>query len=277
VTRTETQPPARFDVGRVISRSFAVGRERWLTLTLLILGVGFTPILIARSVAEPKHHVAAHDLGGLAVNGAWSLGPALLQHFALAAVVRASVGPKEEAGFIATVRSVLIASPILFPAWLASEYDTFFSLWNDWTQTFRLPPGLWARLVFLFGGLGLDIAVAAVAVAAVGVFTPVALSEHGDIRRSLIRSWRLMSGGRRGVVALYLVLFVVVVIISAVGGIAAIWLRSGGTPNAVVGWTVRALSTVVIDFWGVLVAVSYLDLRRLHDGALPDQLAEVFA
>ena len=165
----------------------------------------------------------------------------------------------------------------LFPAWLASEYDTSFLLWNDWTQTFGLPAGLGARLVVLFGGLGLDVAVAAIAVAAVGVFTPVALSEHRDFRGALVRSWRLMSGGRRKMVALYLVLFVVVVIVSAIGGIAAVWLRSGGRPNVIAEWTVRALSTVIVDFWGVFIAASYLDLRRLHEGALPDQLAEDFA
>jgi hypothetical protein len=78
-------------------------------------------------------------------------------------------------------------------------------------------------------------------------------------------------------VALYLVLFVVVVIVSAIGGIAAVWLRSGGRPNVIAEWTVRALSTVIVDFWGVFIAASYLDLRRLHEGALPDQLAEDFA
>jgi hypothetical protein len=269
----------RFDIGQVIVSSLVIVRDRWVTLALLVFGVGFTPYLVVGSLGGTDPYTGNHDLRGFAIHAATQLAPALLGHFTIAAVVRASLGPKDQAGFAAAVRSVLLATPVLLPAWLASECDTFVRLWNDWTQTVLLPTRVGPHLLGVLSLLGLDLALSVVAVGAVGVFTPVALAENLGLRGTLTRSWRLMSGSRWSLSALYIVLLAAVVFVAVVEVVAGIWLSPGvaapsGSVHALAN---RAIYILIIDFWGVLVTVGYLDLRRLHEGALPDKLAEVFA
>ena len=44
----------RFDIGQVIVSSLVIVRDRWVTLALLVFGVGFTPYLVVGSPGRDR-------------------------------------------------------------------------------------------------------------------------------------------------------------------------------------------------------------------------------
>jgi hypothetical protein len=275
-----SESPARFEIAKVLARSVATLRERWLTLAALVLGLHFIPSLAVGLMIKRNLRPASYDPAALAIYVAVALGPALLRCFSNAAVASASLSRTRT--LVPAVVSVIAAAPALLPIWLMTQYVMILHLTRIWPYAF----GLWAARHHMSGavfGLGIFLVQFVpflVAVAALGVVTPVVLAERRALPAALGRTWRLMRGNRWKVLALYMLVVVGVNLVSLLepainaliaGRVEGIWL------NETLSWAMTAILDLMGAFWGALTALSYLELRRVAEGEPLEEVVEHFA
>ena len=270
VTANDASPP-RFDLGTLVGQSAALVRSRWPALAL-VFALGVAPRLALEALDE-DHGVASRALSVFAAHAADRLGAALVSHLAEAVLLAVCLAPARPGAIAGACRAVLRAGPTLIWAWVICESDTMVRLWNDWTQTFA-PSGYLAQL----GLIALDIGAGMTVVSLLGLFSPVVLFERLGLAGAVSRAWRLMQGARGRLAALYLVMNGALVFVALPLAFLGLWVTEGDhAPDppwlSVVG---HALFALISCSWSVLIAAAYLEQRRLHEGALPEQIADTF-
>ena len=280
----DSAPLPSFSVRNVLGRSFGVVRQRWPVLALLTFGLAFAPSLAFRLLVSGGYRRGSHDILAFATSCAETLGILLLAQFSRSAVVGLSLAPNDRGGSLAALRPVLGMLPTLIAVWLVSDYDTFRGFWFAWSNPLQgllsahRPPDIWP--VILVGTLTsfIPLVVDLISVSALGVVTPVIIAEQRTLFGALGRTWRLMSGSRWKVLALYLLVFAIGVALSFPElGLRMAYRASphSGAYQAVL-WGFSAAYEVLDAFFAVMLASSYLELRRLREGAPHEQLATVF-
>lgn len=273
-TVSATGAPPPFDLGRLIGQSAALVRDRWPTL-LSIFAVGLAPRL-ALEALNHGNMLAYRYPSIFAGHAADRLGAALLAHATEAVLVAACFLPRTRDGVAGAFIAMLRANPVLIPAWAVCEIDTAVRLWDDWAVT-TMPPGVLAVAPLVL--IALDIGGAMVAVAMVGLFTPAVLFERLGLVDGLARAWRLMAGARGKLAALYLAVGAAVVFsVFPIGFLG--WGLNHWRPGVGPPWLDNvsfAVAALVNCSWSVFIAAAYLEQRRLHEGVLPEEVAEIFA
>lgn len=270
------QPPGApaapsFEVGRVVRRSASIVRGRWFELLVLTYVVGWGPLRIIAYTRPDGYRAGSHDLAAFGLTAAVSIGAGLIQNVALAMIMAASLrGHADSPG--SSISKVLRALPALFPVWIALQLNTVWGLWASWINLAQaLRSG--ARLVrFIAAESMLELTLAVVATAAVGVLIPVVIEERRGLLWSTSRAFRLMQGARWKVIALLMLYILAVALLSIPA--AVLRLSHAGTAAA---WVTSLLSAAMGALWCVVVAASYLELRETKEGAPHDQTAETFA
>jgi hypothetical protein len=233
------------------------------------------PHVVSALALKDSYQGGSHNLASFAFHVAGKFGSAALSHVTFVAVTSLALGARTRRSPLQALHATLVAIPVLLPAWIAVDFDTLLRLWNDWTQAVREPTDALGRMTFVFGLIGADFAVSVAGVATLGVFTPVVLSEHLGIVPAAARAWRLLRGGRLKMVGLFCAeSFAGILLLIPTAGLVG-WLRLGSG-----AWTtgVEQLAIQIIESsWAVIAAASYLELRRRHDGALPETIAETFS
>jgi hypothetical protein len=274
------QPLARFDIGRVLGRSFATLGERWLTLAVLVLGLHFAVSLTVGLTVKTHYRPGSHDLPSFAAHVGVALGLILVRSVSAAAVVSASLTPRQNAA--RAVAAVLGVLPALLPVWLASEYATlwgFYDTWNGlsagWIKTQRYEM---VGLVALGSGLS-GLVILLVSAAAAGVYSPVVLAERRGLAAAFVRAWRLLRGARWRMVALYAMVMTVLIVLAVVDAAVGASIRMSGQIALyhTFNWAMTAVMDCIGAFWSIIAASAYLELRRVKEGEPADEVAQVFA
>jgi hypothetical protein len=129
-----------------------------------------------------------------------------------------------------------------------------------------------------------EVAFALAVIGAWGVLVPTVAVEEAGLIPSMKRAWRLLSGSRWRLMAI----FVVVIVIAALPStLTAVFMRPISDAlhlNVAPRDAFRAelevasvLGSIVTATWRVMVGVAYLELRRVQEGVVVGDVAEVFA
>jgi hypothetical protein len=251
-----------------------------MAIGLLSFGLGWAPRLVMSLTVHSHYKAGSHDLVTFGARVAIVMCATMLSFLSLAAVTRVALTGREATSPITAVRSVITALPVLGPVWLACDYDSYWNLFVAWNGGWRgLAAGDIDQLVMLSETTSLmEVALLVASFAACGILTPVALAEHRTLWGSLTRGWRLMRGSRWRMIGLYFLYGVVVTVLSSPTALILI-----ATHQAVeagwatyLGWGVAVAMEIVESIWAVILAVAYLELRRIREGAPHEQLAEIF-
>ncbi|HKP79152.1 MAG TPA: hypothetical protein VJU34_08510 [Phenylobacterium sp.] len=116
------------------------------------------------------------------------------------------------------------------------------------------------------------------------VAVPSLVADRSGVFGAFSRSAELTRGNRWRIFALFIVVWVIAIVIGAVIGAVALALNFGGaldaislarSPAQVIGNVISNTLSALISSTGV--AVLYVELRRLREGAAPQWLAEIFS
>jgi hypothetical protein len=277
----------KFRIGRVFSNTFSVIGRSFGTLAVIVGLFTTLPALIynywnfSRIAGVGAGGVAGMERSALASYGIVSLIAGLvifvLAFLAQAALVRATVedlnGKRPAIGdcIQMALRSFLPAlgiGVVVFLAMILAVLVTAFI----------------ASLIPIIGWLiGLAILIAAAIWAlSISVAIPVVVQEREGVFGSISRSRQLTKGSRWSIFWLFLIIGIVAIIIQ--GGFSLIFglviASAGGisTSGIVVGSIGSSLvSTIFSTVISVAIAVTYVELRQVKEGASIDQLAEIFS
>jgi len=248
---------------------------------VLVLGLHFAVSLATSLIVKSDYKYGSQDAQAFAVHVAVVLGLIFVRCFSTAAVVSASLARGGNAA--SAISSVLLALPTLLPIWLADSWGTIWWLWDSWTgllvklvesQDLSVPPSsllLAIRFVQTVGPIA--------SVALLGLLSPVVLAERRKLFDGVFRTWRLMSGARWRVVALYVMVTAALFACASIdGAIQRTFLRGAPpTTSATFGWAMTAVYDCVGALWSVMAASAYLELRRVKEGEPAEEVAQVFA
>lgn len=245
----------RFDLGGVVGEAWAAFRANFAAfflLSLILLGIPtFLQVLV--TPARPT----AGGFGGMLL--LITLVQLLLGSLQQAAVVRGTVlyetgRPSGWRPLLRTVGPVVIPVVLITLVYVVAVVLGCFLL---------LVPGLFLATAW-------------------GVSIPVAVVERLGVLASLRRSWALTAGHRWGVFGAFVLIGLVVLLISIVGGfVGGLFAALGGGGGTIVtlglAAAVRAaLQAVVGAFSSAGLATVYTHLRRAKEGIAPSALASVF-
>lgn len=279
-----TAPASRLDIGRVIGRAFQLIRRRWATLGAFFAGYQAIAWGFALFV-RPHEQDGRHD-PQLALSIALYLGFECLVWLRDTAMIATALqtSPANRLASIAdAARAAVRLFPTLAPFFAFAELPSLAeTLWRRWTGASQLQAAQLSELLLATGFA--ELAFALVTIGCWGVVAPVAIVEGGGLWNALARAWRLLSGSRWRLVAIYIVV--------SVGGAApamlaaALTLPFEGALHAA-GYSASFLriefgaaaflASIVMATWRVMIAVAYLELRRVREGIVVGDVAEVFA
>jgi hypothetical protein len=174
--------------------------------------------------------------------------------------------------------------PTLLPFALLTEFPPLIpSLWRDWSGFGRsVDQMIQFSLLVAAGALICGLLVTL----SWGLIVPVVVAEQEGLVLSLGRAWRLLSGDRWRFLALFVAILVAGALPGMIGTAVVLpIIRSmviHGLDNALVYVRIETavtgiLGVIVIATWQVTVAVAYLELRRLKEGVVLGDVAEIFA
>jgi hypothetical protein len=270
------EPPARFEVGRVLRRSLDTVRSRWLELLVLTYALGWAPVHLIPFVVHDPYRIGSHNLAAFAQLAALSVGYGLIPQFASATIIAATLRNSAHSPGSSVVQ-VFRALPVLVPIWLVGEIDTAWRLWNSWTGALRtLIPNPNQLFELLMSVSLVEMAVGVAAAAAVGVLYPVVIEEGRDLLASVSRAWRLMRGARWKFVGL-LALYALATGILGLAEPVLLDTHASGATATSARWAIGVAFSALGALWYVVIAVSYLELREAHDRPQHDQTAHMFA
>jgi hypothetical protein len=172
-------------------------------------------------------------------------------------------------GVRGAILAALRAIPTLLPYWLLAGSPAFLRFLMR-AGAITLPPtGLFLFTLFSWG-FGILVAVT------LGVLTPVVIAERPGVFGAAARTARLMSGGRWKFLGLYLLIQLVALTPRTLANLV---LLVSGDGSLMLAQTliVSLLTDVALAVWAVLTAASYREFCRVHDGAAPGEVAEIFA
>jgi hypothetical protein len=281
--RIEARDGARLpalSVRDVLGRSFGVVRQRWPALALLTFGLGYAPDLVVHLTTQIQYGHGSQYAVATVLYWTRAVSFALVLQFSRSTVVAASLGSSRS--LLGAVGSVLRSSPSLLMIWIAVSYDVVWSY--AWSFPLR-------RLLKTDGMMGAEVltlilvinvlvpfASALLAVAMIGLVTPVIISEHRKPISAIGRAWRLLRGSRWKLLAMYLLILAAETAIGFLEARVRQAYRADVHNGAylTVLWAFTALVDVFEAFWAVVLASTYLELRQLREGAPHDQVAELF-
>jgi hypothetical protein len=174
------------------------------------------------------------------------------------------------------------AFPALLPFFILTELpDLAETIWRGWlANTAAYPAVLELTLATTLGELIVALAVAG----GWGIIVPVVVAEGGGPFGSMARAWRLLSGNRWRLVALYAVVIVIGALPSTIATVLVVpiseTLHLAGKASSYFRTEIQvagALGLIVTAVWRVMVGVAYLELRRVKEGVSESDIAEIFA
>jgi len=267
--------------GDAVARNWAAGAIITAVLT-------WAPALVWDLVLRGVSFEHMQPLDRWEVGAVKSISTLALEWLGIAAVSQLVVSkPARHVGIIAAVKGAGGVYVTLLPFWflnglsawtrlalqllLAAEQTghlvrSFHSLVNLQTAGMLLPPLL--ALPFSM---------------AIGIFVPTGVAERQGLRATLGRSWSLLMGSR------WIFLGVFLAVSLAPGLVDLIWRPARGIVVAplvgmgwtdaklYIGWPFYLIERLVAAVGWVVIAATYLDLRRLKDGPDHDELSDVFA
>ncbi|MFI4933515.1 MAG: hypothetical protein ACHP7N_02760 [Caulobacterales bacterium] len=267
-----------FDVGRVVGASLGVIRRRWLPIAVIILlrwalGVTYSFQNL------PSYKRGSHDPGAFAIYCAVSAAFMFVAWLKSAAITSVALEQAvDRSPLIEAVGDALRSFPTLLPFRLVDELSTGVDLWLLWAATdsaFHFGLDYWLReLAYWVFGLTVT--------AFWGLTVPIVLAERQGILSSLRRSAALLSLARWRFLAM-LLLITVVAVLADFAHSALTFFIIRNLPET--SWSVFSrydhlagdlLSSILDAIWFVIVAMSYREFCRLHDGAEHDQIGRVF-
>lgn len=264
-----------FELGRVFTAAFGIVRERAMAIATLVVLVAWGPQLMADWAYAPA--LARLGPNGLrlavAVFPGVGVAASLVMRAAVTAVaVGASASP---IGMRGAILSALRATPTLLPYWLLAASPPILGYLIRGGAIASPAIGLLPFTLFSWG-------VAILVAVTLGVLTPVVIAERPGVFGAAARSFSLMSGGRWKFLGLYLLIQLVA---AAPRTLATLALSVSGAGLRTTGMSamlaqaliVSLLTDVALALWAVLTAASYREFCRVHDGAAPGEVAEIFA
>lgn len=270
---------ARLDIGRVFGRAFAIIRQRWVVLSLFVAAFFAIDLAFARFIRigdQPGRYDLRTALGIAASLALMCLG--WLRDTAVIAVAVQRDRRRLLLSLGGALRQALGAFPTVLPFFVLSDSPSLAQwLWREWSGVdLLLAPVRLAELNVMIALV--ELAFAAVITACWGVFVPVAIVEEGGARVSWSRAWRLLSGSRWRLIAIYVVLTVMTALAVRVAFPITETLHLAGRGYFAIELEVADwLSSMVAATWQVMIASTYLELRRVREGVVVGDLAEVFA
>jgi hypothetical protein len=267
---------SRFEVGRVLQRSFEIVQARWLELLLvtfiLVWGIPHLIMLLAYSNVRSS----SHDLTTLGLHTIVLLGTNLTRDFGLATVMTSALRGRD-APIFSSILQLLRALPALVPAWLASEFYTAWSLWVSWSGWLRVGSLPLVRLVEIqLAVSGLEMLLVLTAIVAIGVFYPVVIEEGQNALEGISRAWLLMQGARWRFASLFLI-YVAMLFAISLPDTWVLAVRASATVRGAAEWLTGGFSATAVALWCVVVVASYVELRSIREGASYLQTAQTFA
>jgi hypothetical protein len=267
-------PTPRLDLGQVIGASFGIIGRRWAGLTLVIV-IAWVPAAANLIFLPFRNGRGGHDPQALALYVAVFL--ALLaviwvRRGALVAI--ALTPPAETTSVLKSLADFLRALPTLLPYLIVTDLPAaLVSLWQFQAQT---PPH---QMVGLALASSVALGLYSLTLATLwGLIVPTAIVEPRGVFAALARSWTLLSGNRARFAALYVVMAVVTAVPGFLGPLLTVPLSTNGFLLAlrVEGAAVALLSGLVNGVWLVMIAASYLELRRLREGVVLGEVSDIF-
>jgi len=240
--------------GDAVARNWAAGAIITAVLT-------WAPALVWDLVLRGVSFEHMQPLDRWEVGAVKSISTLALEWLGIAAVSQLVVSkPARHVGIIAAVKGAGGVYVTLLPFWFLN------GLMNLQTAGMLLPPLL--ALPFSM---------------AIGIFVPTGVAERQGLRATLGRSWSLLMGSR------WIFLGVFLAVSLAPGLVDLIWRPARGIVVAplvgmgwtdaklYIGWPFYLIERLVAAVGWVVIAATYLDLRRLKDGPDHDELSDVFA
>jgi len=280
---TSMATAGRFEGGRAVGAAFAVLGKRWLALATLYVCLSVAP-LIAGTLLRPTAATVAHDANAFALYCAITVGLIIVGWFRDAAIVSVALQPAQAGSTLwRGLADAASSLPAMLPIWLIADAPAALPLWM-----LRTPTKAGASLATI-GAESLLIAIGTWLLRVIltviwGIVVPVVIAERRGTFASVARSVRLMTGARWPFLALYIVTQVVAAIPAILTGfVLAFVIATRGASAASVLQTERLLvlapvllAGIVGLVWYVVVATSYREMRRAHDGLPADDAADVF-
>ena len=279
MTATSATVP-RLDLGRVIGRSFAIIRERWRVLGFFVL-VYLAISWVFRFATPDFRQPGSQDPQRFAVGVAFTIALTFVVWLRTSALVATALAPPSaRRSARGALELALQGFPTLLPFFLVAALPDFAqTLWVRWSG---FAPNQIAKASLALSA-GRTIYALAIA-GGWGVLIPVVLAEKEGLGPSLARAWRLLSGDRWRFVALYVIASVVGFAPTMIADVIMVPIALGmhathrlGDYFRVQMAVVGALSVVVNAAFQVMVAVAYLELRRVREGVGVEEASEIFA
>lgn len=245
---------SRFEIGRVFTQTFAVIGRNWAALAPISLCLAVVPIvLIERAhvwLGNPSDPIAR--FGQILLLDSVLCVAATAPFYAAVSLLTASDLERKPMDFGRLLVRTLAVSPVVIVTYVISVLAMTAGM------LLLVIPGIIILLAW-------NVALPAAAVEGCGPF------------QALGRSTALTRGSRW---AIFAVILVVGIPGGIIGYLGAHFLKSAG-PDGYHTWPMTefkaALAFFTYPFGGVFTTAVYFELRRLREGALRGELAEVFA
>jgi hypothetical protein len=246
----------RFEMGRVVSRSFEViGRNAALFLLLAVL-LQFGPSILLRAVIGTPNAITT-----LAATGA-ALASFLISLF-LNFLLQASVNyvtltdlDGQRPDFVRTLTSGLRFAVPLFLLMIVSVLGIYGSM------LLLIVPGVIVATMW-------------------SVATPAMVNENLGVFASLGRSRKLTKGHRWAIFGLLVVVGLLILVPLLVTGLVSGALgnpaAAAAAPLGLSRLLIQAMSMIVGVLFAVIITSIYVELRTIKEGATPQSLAQIFA
>lgn len=249
-----SRSPNRLEIGRTFARTFQVIGRNWAVLALISLCLAVPPIILTQCahiwLGSPATPIAR--LGQtLLLDSVWPIA-ATAPFYAAVNLLTARELEHERRDLGRLLVRTLVVSPVVIVTYVADLLGVTAGL------ALLAIPGILLMLAWY-------------------VALPAATLEGCGPFKALARSAALTRGSRWAIFAVLLIAGIPGGLITLLG---AHFLKGAG-PDGFHTWPVTefkaALAFFAYPFGGVLTTAVYFELRRLHEGALQGELAEVFA
>lgn len=287
MTAIASDSPEKFSIGRAFSNTFSVIGHSFVPLAAIVGLFSTLPALLYNiwSLTQVARMVSAGGLAGVeqsamanygAVSVVAGLVLLILAFLAQAALVRATIedlnGKRPAIG-----DCIQIALHSFFPT-LGVGLVIILAL-----ILAVIVLGIISMIIPFFGGfIGLfAIIPIAMWLISISVAVPVVVQERPGVFASISRSRALTKGNRWRLFGLFLIIGIAAIGLQVLftvlfeGAIASGGVSTTGVIAAAVGSSL--LSTIISAVISVAIAVTYVELRRVKEGAGVDELAEIFS
>jgi hypothetical protein len=269
----------RLDLGLVIRRTFSTIRQRWRPLGFFV--VAYLALIWAYDLVNPiRYHAGPQDILQLAAM-ALAFAFVLAASFRDTALTATAVEPASSQSISRSLSAAATAFPTLaLFAVLTEAPNQILKLWERWSRFGARAAGEPTHILgsLLLAELATTVWWLAIT-AGWGLVIPVVVVERLGLAAALVRAWRLLSGNRWRLLALFVVMDVAGGLPSLLGSGLALWAAETLHRAGLMRTEERIVSTIdvaVFAVWPVMVGVAYLELRRLREGVVAGDVSQIF-